>query len=284
MRDTEQGLNPMWTQSPILLTPVITLRELFERRNLLRLMVKRNLTARYSRAYLGFGWAVLEPLLFSLIYSFVFSVLVGSSDRLYALNVIVGVIGWNLFARSLLGSANSLYANSNLFSFSLIPKTVFSASEVLTELVLVVIASLTIIPFMIYHDLPLTSSLLMLPIWLIVLAFGGWSFGLLVAPMACKIPDVLKFTNFIVRAGFFLSPVMWTYPMLTRRFGEGIFNDLAHINPVVVPITGMRDAVISTSSGIPGWAVVVGLLIPIIAFLFSAMVFSRKANKAVIGI
>ena len=284
MSATSSSLVPMWSKSSLILAPWKILRDLFHRRNLLRLMVKRNLTAQYRKAYLGYGWALLEPLLFSLIYSFVFQILVGSSDRLYAMNVIIGVIGWNLFARGLIGSSNSLYSNASLFTFSRIPKSVFGAADVLTNLYLAMLAWITIIPFMLYYDLPFTSQILLIPIWTFSLAFSGWSFGMLFAAATCKVPDVSKFLNFVVRAGFFLSPVMWTYQMMSKRFGDGLFLQLAHFNPVVVPITGMRDALLSTSSEMPIWAILLGIVMPIFMFQISMMIFSSKSDKAVIGI
>ena len=86
------------------------------------------------------------------------------------------------------------------------------------------------------------------PRLVILLSFTGWGIGLLLAPIACKVPDVLNLINFLVRAGFFLSPVMWTYDMFNTRFGEGWHAIVAHMNPTVVPITGMRDAVLGESS------------------------------------
>ena len=73
---------------------------------LLRLLVKRDLNARYRRAYLGYAWAVLEPLLLAVVYTFIFTILVGSIDPLYPVKIILGIIGWTMFARSLTTSTN----------------------------------------------------------------------------------------------------------------------------------------------------------------------------------
>ena len=75
----------------------------------------------------------------------------------------------------------------------------------------------------------------------------------MLAPIACKVPDVINLVNFLVRAGFFLSPVMWTYDMFENRFGEGWHAVVAHMNPTVVPITGMRDAILGEVSPSQLW-------------------------------
>jgi ABC-2 type transport system permease protein len=134
------------------------------------------------------------------------------------------------------------------------------------------------------HDLPLTFNLLLLPIWLMLLSFMGWGIGLLLAPIACKVPDVLNLINFLIRAGFFLSPVMWTYDMFSSRFGDGWHGIVAHLNPTVVPITGMRDAILGDSSGIPMFGYLMCFSIAFFAYIFGTIVFERNAHKAVVNV
>ena len=235
----EEHLVPLWGKRSLPRLPFIVLADLFRSRHLLKLLVKRDLNARYRRAYLGYAWAVLEPLLLAVVYTFIFTILVGSSDPLYPVKIVIGIIGWSMFARSLTTSTKSLISSINLFQFARVPKTVFATSGTLTNAVLALISLSSLIPFYFINDLPITASLLLVPIWLMVLSFTGWGIGLLLAPIACKVPDVLNLINFLVRAGFFLSPVMWTYDMFNSRFGEGWHAVVAHLNPTVIPITGI---------------------------------------------
>ena len=282
--EDELPLVPLWGKRSLHRLPFIVLTDLFRSRHLLRLLVKRDLNARYRRAYLGYAWAVLEPLLLAVVYTFIFTILVGSSDPLYPVKIIIGIIGWTMFARSLTTSTKSLSSSINLFQFARVPKTVFATSGTLTNAVLAVISLTCLIPFYFIHDLPITANLLMLPVWLLLLSFTGWGIGLLLAPLACKVPDILNLINFLVRAGFFLSPVMWTYDMFNTRFGEGWHAIVAHLNPTVVPITGMRDVVLGESSAIPGYGYAMCLTIAILGYIFGAMVFERKAHRAVVNV
>ena len=282
--DGDDKLIPLWGKRSISRLPFIVLVDLFRSRHLLKLLVKRDLNARYRRAYLGYAWAVLEPLLLAVVYTFIFTILVGSSDPLYPVKIIIGVIGWSMFARSLTTSTKSLSSSINLFQFARVPKTVFATSGTLTNAVLALISLSSLIPFYFINDLPITASLLFVPIWLMILAFTGWGIGLLLAPIACKIPDVLNLINFLVRAGFFLSPVMWTYDMFNTRFGEGWHAVVAHMNPTVIPITGMRDAVLGEPSLIPNYAYVMCFSIAILGYIAGSIVFERKAHSAVVNV
>ena len=284
MEDGEQELTPLWGKRSAFRLPFVVMADLFRSRNLLRLLVKRDLNARYRRAYLGYAWAVLEPLLLAVVYTFIFTILVGSSDPLYPVKIIIGVIGWSLFSRSLTTSTKSLSSSINLFQFARVPKTVFASSGTLTNLVLSFISLTSLIPFYFIHDLPITVNLLFLPLWLVLVSFTGWAIGLLLAPVACKIPDVLNLINFLVRAGFFLSPVMWTYEMFDQRFGDGWHAIVAHLNPTVVPITEMRDAILGTSSTIPTYGYIMCLSMALVCYVLGAIIFERKAHRAVVNV
>lgn len=282
--ENEDGLVPLWGKRSLHRLPFIVIADLVRSRHLLRLLVKRDLNARYRRAYLGYAWAVLEPLLLAMVYTFIFTILVGSSDPLYSVKIVVGIIGWSLFSRSLTTSTKSLSSSINLFQFARVPKTVFATSGTLTNVVLSVISLTSLVPFFIINDLPVSTSLVLVPLWLALISFTGWSIGLLLAPIACKVPDVLNLINFLVRAGFFLSPVMWTYDMFSSRFGEGWHAVVAHLNPTVVPITGMRDAVLGTSSAIPLYGYAMCFSIALVAYVLGTMVFERKAHAAVVNV
>ena len=280
----DETLTPLWGKRPIVLLPFIVLKDVIQARHLLRLLVKRDLTGRYRRAYLGYAWSILEPFLLAIVYTFLFTILLGATDPLYSVKVIIGIIGWQLFARSITVSTRSISNSINLFQFARIPKTVFATSSVITNFVLALISLTCLVPFFFIHELPVSASLLLVPFWLFVICFIGWGIGLMLAPIACKIPDVVNLVNFLVRAGFFLSPVMWTYDMFERRFGSGWHSVVAHMNPTVVPITGMRDAILGESANIPGYGYAMCFAVAILGYILGSIIFERKAHRAVVNV
>jgi len=284
LEEEEGALIPLWGKRSFYRLPFIVARDLYNARHLLRLLVKRDLTGRYSRAYLGYTWAVLEPLLLAIVYTFLFTILLGTNDPLYSVKIIIGIIGWQLFARSVTNSTRSISSSINLFQFARIPKTVFATSSALTNYVLALISLTCLIPFFFIHDLPFSYQLLMVPMWLFLICFTGWVVGLMLAPLACKVPDVNNLVNFLVRAGFFLSPVMWTYDMFSKRFGDGWHSVLAHMNPTVVPITEMRDAILGESSNIPPYGYLMCFSLAIIGYILGSIIFERKAHRAVVNV
>ncbi len=280
----DNELRPIWEKSSLLSSPIVMVKENYQHRGLIRRLIRRDLDARFRAPLLGYLWAIIEPLLLALVYSFVFGILVGRSDPLYPAIVMIGVIGWSLFAKSLTGTTKTLISNAGMFQFTKIPKSVFAVSGMLTNFVLSFISLLALIPFLIYYEIDMGLSLLIAPLCLILLGVTGTAFGLILAPFAVRIPDLINIVQFLARVGFFLSPVMWTYPMLSNKFGTGEFLILAHLNPVIVPITMMRDFILGSSSEIPGYGYLMFASLLTLVLITGTMVFKRMAHRMVVGL
>jgi ABC-2 type transport system permease protein len=108
--------------------------------------------------------------------------------------------------------------------------------------------------------------------------FLGIGLGMLVAPLNCMQRDVEHLFRFIVRAGFFLSPVMWTYEMALER---GAFGEMVLYNPMVVPLTMARHGIAGESIGIPMAGILGSLGFGIIMWILGSYVFNRYEAGAV---
>tara|TARA_B100000767_G_C19777229_1_gene543362 strand:- start:6905 stop:7123 length:219 start_codon:yes stop_codon:yes gene_type:complete len=72
--------------------------------------------------------------------------------------------------------------------------------------------------------------------------------------------------------------------MFSRRFGEGWHSVIAHMNPTVVPITKMRDAILGESSSIPDYGYIMCFSLAIITYTLGSIIFERKAHRAVVNV
>ena len=286
MNASEGGprLQRMWSKKKIKNAPFELVSENLEHRELIARLIRRDLDSRFRAPLLGYSWAIIEPLLLALVYSFVFGIIVGRSDPLYPAIVMIGVIGWSLFSRCMTGTTKTLTSNASLFQFTKIPKSVFAISNMLTNYLLSCISLFALIPFIYLNELSIGITYLYLPLYLILLAITGTAVGLLIAPAAVRIPDLVNIVQFLSRVGFFLSPVMWTYQMLSSKFGTGNYLILAHLNPVIVPITKMRDIILNQNSEIPDFGIYIFAGTVLFFYIAGTMVFHVKANKMVVGL
>ena len=135
-----------------------------------------------------------------------------------------------------------------------------------------------VLPIMVVFDLPVTIYLLYVPLSILMAGFLAIGLGMLVAPLNCVHRDIEHLFRFIVRAGFFLSPVMWTYEMALER---GAFGEMVLYNPMVVPLTMVRHGIAGESIGIP-WAGILGSLgFGVVMWILGSYVFNRYEAGAV---
>ena len=184
-------LRSMWSKKRMTNAPIALVVENYQHRELVSRLIRRDLDSRFRGPILGYSWAIIEPLLLALVYSFVFGVIVGRSDPLYPAIVMIGVIGWSLFSRCMTGTTKTLTSNASLFQFTKIPKSVFAVSNMMTNYILSCISLFALLPFMYYNELSLSLDFILLPVYLFLLALAGTTFGLLIAPAAVALPPTL---------------------------------------------------------------------------------------------
>jgi len=277
-------LDEMWKKRSSARAPLNFFSDNWSNSYLIRRLIRRDLDSRFRGPWLGYLWAIIEPLLLALVYSFVFGLIVGKADKTYPAVVMVGVICWSLFARSWTTTTKTLSSNASMFQFTKIPKSVFAVSSMLTNYILSLVSLFALIPFIILYDISIGWSILLAPFYLLIVGLTGMSLGLLLAPVAARVPDIVNLVNFLARVGFFLSPVMWTYEMLSTKFGDGVFLVIAHLNPVIVPITLMRDSILGTSASIPDYGFIMTACFIVASYVIGTMVFQSKAHKVVAGL
>ena len=103
-------------------------------------------------------------------------------------------------------------------------------------------------------------------------------FGMLMAPLNCVQRDVQHLVRFITRAGFFLSPVMWTAEMALER---GVWGEAALWNPMVLPITMVRHGLEGKSVDLPPEVILSSVVATLLVYLVGTMVFSKYERGAV---
>lgn len=259
-------------------SPFSNLLTIFDHRFLVRNLVRREIRGRYRNAMLGYAWTVLEPMLLASVYYFLFVMLAGNPDKMYPVWVLLGVIIWGCFGRSLSGSVSSLSRNAQTIHLVYFPRIIFPITSIFGNMVVSMMSCLVVIPIMIFYDLPITVHLLLIPLSVFFAGFLGIGLGMLVAPLNCMQRDVEHLFRFIVRAGFFLSPVMWTYEMALER---GAFGEMVLYNPMVVPLTMARHGIAGESIGIPMAGILGSLGFGIVMWILGSYVFNRYEAGAV---
>src|SRR5690242_18761690 len=156
-------MSSMLADTREMLTEQVTYRELLYQ------MTKRDLLLRYKQTVMGFGWAVFMPLLNTLIFSVVFMrvapINVGVPYPVFAYS---GLLVWNFFASATRFSVQSLTANPNLVTKVYFPREIFPFSSVIVSAVDFAVGAIPLAAMMAYYRMPLHSTLVLLPLVIVV--------------------------------------------------------------------------------------------------------------------
>ena len=111
------------------------LREVAAYRELLRNLVVRDLKVRYRNSFFGFLWALGNPLLMMGVFTIVFTVLWPQDVQKFPVFILVGLLPWNFFSSSLMGSISSITGNAHLITKVYFPREILPAAWVMSNLV-----------------------------------------------------------------------------------------------------------------------------------------------------
>ena len=196
-------------------------RELLHYRDLLFLLVRRDVVARYKQTILGPAWFVIQPLVTTLVFTVVFGMIAGiSTDELPPLLFyLCGMLAWQYFSQCMQGTSTTFVANANLFGKVYFPRLVVPLSVIISNLVAFGIQLVTFLCFWIFFKLftgaggqfHLTPYLLALPALLLQTAAIGLGVGLWMSALTAKYRDFVYVSGFLNQLWLYATPVV--YPL-----------------------------------------------------------------------
>jgi ABC-2 type transport system permease protein len=140
-------------------------------------------------------------------------------------------------------------------------------------------SSIVIFPILFAYGVEPTIYLLYIPLSIFMAGFLGIGIGMIFAPLNCIQKDIEHLFRFIVRAGFFFSPVMWTYEMALERgtFGSALLS----LNPMVTPITIARHGFAGHSTTMPAFSLIYCICFAVAMWIIGSIIFNRYERQAV---
>lgn len=246
------------------------LSELWRYRELLYFLTWRDIKVRYKQTVLGATWAVMQPLLLMLIFTFVFARLGGiQSDNVpYPIFTFAALLPWTFFANAVTNSGNSLVGSTNLITKVYFPRVIIPAAAVAAGLVDFSLAFMLLIVMMLYYHVGLHASLLLLPVFILLTIMLALGVGMLMSALNVKYRDVRHALPFLIQIWMFASPVMYPVPSGWR------WGWLFALNPMTGIIQGFRSALFEKTFdwlSLGASAVIILLVLVCAVFTFNRM-------------
>ncbi len=252
-------------------------RDFLRYRDLLFLLVWRDISIRYRQTALGLFWVLLQPLSAALIFAFCIGRLakIPSDGLPYLAFAYSGMVIWGLFAQSMERASGSIVGDERLITKVYFPRWIIPLSTIGSTLVdftiSVIMLFILLLAFGIY---PGWHVLLVLPAVLQLLIFTA-SLGLLAAALNAKYRDIRYLTTFGLQLLLFMSPIFYSYgiiPLPTLW--------IWYLNPVTGPIELFRLSV--TGAGhfyLTGY--LLSLAVSLVLIVISVRVFNRMEDDMV---
>jgi lipopolysaccharide transport system permease protein len=250
----------------------LNLRELWQYRDLLWILVERNIKVIYKQTALGVAWVALQPL----IASFVLSLIAGRVAKLpsdgtpHLLFVFCGWTIWNYFQQTAQRSSTSLINNAQLVSKVYFPRMLIPLSHTFSALVDFAVTLVMLFVFMaIYHVTP-TARLLAIPGFLFLTAITATGVALWFSALSVKYRDTNYALPLLLQIWMWASAIIYPASMIESARWKILFS----LNPVVGFVEGFRWCVLGKSALNPTmfWITVA---MSIFALLSGAFFFRR---------
>ena len=212
-------------------------KELYDYRQMIFSLVKKELRGRYKGSVLGFLWTFINPLLQLMVYTFVFSIIMPNNIEKFYLYLFVGLIPWLFFSGSMTGGAACIVNQKDMVKKIYFPREVMPVSYVASGFVNMLFCFIVIFAVVIVSGVGVNPvALLCLPIIMaveFVMALGG---AMLTSALTVYFRDLEYILGILMMAWMYFTPVVYSMEMVPERL-RPLFN----LNPMTPVINAYRD-------------------------------------------
>jgi len=255
-----------------------TIKELYEYRQMIFGLVKKDLRGRYKGSVLGFLWTFINPLLQLLVYTFVFSIVLRAGIEKYYLFLFVALIPWIFFSTAVAGGAGCVLAQKGMVTKIYFPREVLPISHVTSAFVNMLYTFIVVIAVVFIAGVtPSILALLCLPVIMIVEYLLALGIAMIVSAVTVFFRDMEYIIGIVVMAWQFLSPVMYSQDAVPESL-RGIFM----MNPMTPVIMAYREVLYYGNVPHLGTlltAVVMGIVFLVIGFVVFGRLKKRFAEE-----
>lgn len=255
-----------------------SLIDIWNRRQLLNRLVRREIRARYKDSILGVVWSLIRPLVSLLIYYLVLGRLLGAARSIpdFAIYVFTGLTVWQLVSESISTCTASIVGNSGIIKKIQLPREIFPLASVgaslfnfLMQFIILVLAALLI------RGLAFDSRLLYLPLALVVIVIWCTALGLILSAANVYLRDIQYLVEVVLMVGMWASPIVYSWDMVVQHTGR-ILQEIYLANPVTLSVMGFQRSLWIDGANEPSAShLAVRLLVSLVAGLIALMLAQR---------
>jgi len=252
----------------------INLRELFKFRDLFMVLAYRDYRIRYAQTYLGFLWAIIQPLATLLVLVLVFNKAAGIKTGTvpYPLFAACGMAVWTYFSYVLSQAGGSIIASQSMIQKIYFPRLIIPFSKALVGVIDFLISFALIIILMLVYRYSLSWTIVYLPLYFLAIILTALSIGVLFSAITVRYRDFQHIIPFIVQFGLYITPVAYPADLVVKRIPTWA-SMIYYLNPMAGVTEGFRFSLLGTDP--PSLLSYISFAVVIVLFISSLLYFNR---------
>ena len=259
------------------------LREIFQYRDLILLFVRRDFTALYKQTILGPLWAIIQPLLTTVVFTIIF----GSLAKLTTADApgdyiipgflfyMIGNICWTYFSTTLQATSNTFLINRDTMGKVYYPRLVSPISTALSNLIAFAMQlAMFFVIWAVFHNMggtsiQITPMLALIPLLVLQMIILSTGCGIIISAVTTKYRDMAMLVGFGLQLWLYACPVAYGLQLVPQRFMA-----LYMLNPMTPVIATFRRAVFGFGWFDPAYYLL-SWAISLAVFFVGLILFSR---------
>lgn len=263
--------------------------EIYQQRNLLFLLVKRDIKIRYKDSTLGLFWSFGKPLVQLAIYFFAVGQVLGAARSIpdFAIFIFIGITSWTLFSEVIINSTHSIFTNAGLVKKIYVPREIFPiAGSGMALFNFFMQSIILVLAILLFARPPLTLDLLMVPLAILTIFVFASAIGLVLSALNVFLRDTEHLVEVVLALLFWFSPIVYSYTFVANSISPKWLLEIYLANPVTISIISLQkglwiggfDSGYSAQQVWPENLVlrlVATLIVSCVLYIFSMRIFAR---------
>jgi lipopolysaccharide transport system permease protein len=252
-------------------------KELLQYKDLLYMLVGREISVLYKQTVFGFAWAIFRPLVQMVIFTFIFGKLVNmqsmiGTDVPYAVFSFTALVPWTYFAVALNSSTGSLIGNQQFFTKVYFPRMIIPITPIISKLLDFAIAFIILLVMLFAYGIVPNYQIVFLPLLVLLMMMTALGMSLWLSALAIQYRDVSQFMQFFAQLLMYAAPVIWPITLVPQgyRFVYGFY-------PMAGVIEGFRASLIGQSA-MPWDMIGAGFITATILMITGVLYFRSREN------
>lgn len=257
------------------------LKDVWEYRDLLWLLVRRDFVSFYKQTILGPLWFFIQPIFTTIVFTVIFSSLakLSTNGAPPALFYLAGTVAWNYFSDCLTKTSTVFKDNANIFGKVYFPRLIMPLSIIFSNLVKfgvqLILFALMLLYYLFEHRVQPNWYILLFPLIVVLMAILGLGIGLIVTALTTKYRDLVFIVTFGMQLLMYATPVI--YPLAAA---PAKYRTIIILNPMSGLIETFRYGFLGTGQFYSG-AFAYSVAASIIIFLIGLIVFNKVEKNFV---